>query len=209
MIGDAFLRRGNGDVDLIAVVLLPRPGQGKRRQRRSEGLGGLLGVHSQQIRQLADGGLPPLAVNIALPFPCGPQGQLFEGAAHLDRTPVPEQPPHLPQNHRHGIGREFQSPAFIEAVRRLDQPHTAGLKQVVVLHSPAGEPLGAGMYQPMLAQIHSSLSFNWSSPAVRGALCISRESPPSPCPCGRSPSACPKSSPSPRSPVRSALPHRW
>ena len=32
MIGDAFLRRGNGDVDLIAVVLLPRPGQGKGRQ---------------------------------------------------------------------------------------------------------------------------------------------------------------------------------
>lgn len=74
MIGDAFLRRGNGDVDLIAVVLLPRRAQGKRRQRRSEGLGGLLGVHSQQIRQLADGGLPPLAVNIALPFPCGPAG---------------------------------------------------------------------------------------------------------------------------------------
>ena len=32
-------------------------------------------------------------------------------------SPVPEQPPHLPQNHRHGIGGEFQSPAFIEGSR--------------------------------------------------------------------------------------------
>ena len=115
--------------------------------RGIERLGSLLRLHAEQRGQLRHGGRASFPAAERFLLPRGAQGKLPQAAAHGHAAATAEKLLHLPQNEGNGIGGKAKAARFVEPLRRLQQPHTAGLKEIVIFHASSAEPLRAAMYK--------------------------------------------------------------
>ena len=109
---------------------------------------------TQFLCQLLDGGVTAQPDRQLLPSPHHPQGEFLQRTAHLDSAAVPEQPAHLPEDHRHRIGGKPHAPGKIKGIAGFDQPHASGLEQIVIFNAPALEAMGTGMHQAQVFLDH-------------------------------------------------------
>ena len=65
----------------------------------------------------------------------------------MHRAVIAQHAANLPQNQRHGVGGKFHFVFRIKSIDRLDQPHAAPLKQIVVFRAAIAKPPQRVMHQ--------------------------------------------------------------
>ena len=142
---------------------------GHRRLHNTYDLRRLCRIARQQLRQFANGRLPPLPAQKVLPQSRGVERLFLKHPADLHGAAVPKQALDLADDHRHCIGRERIPQGRVKPIHRLDQPHTAGLVQIVILNAPPAKAVGNGMHEPqVLADLPLPLrSYHFCLPVMR------------------------------------------
>ena len=78
-------------------------------------------------------------------------GGVAHRAAHADGVVVAQVAPDLADDHRHGVGGEAHVLCYVKVVKRLDQPDTANLEQVIHVLRAVVEALEHAEHQPQVA----------------------------------------------------------
>ena len=139
------------DVDGIAALAVYRVIKGDRLHDGFQRLRDGARLLSQLLGDVLYGRFLQHGFGELLPCVQRPIGKVSCTAAYAEHVVIPEIPPDFSDDHRNGIGAEFDADTGIEIVDRFDESDTAHLKQIVRIVSASGKALDDAEHQSEIA----------------------------------------------------------